>query len=141
MFIWLIKGGKYSSFDKHRQFLPLDHPFRRDSKNFTKDVVVEGPTPQMMIDAVVHAQLDALEVNDQGDHFLRYGEEQAWTQKSCLWNLPYFDDLLLPHNIDVMHTKKNVAEAIFGTIMDIPDKTKDNVKARVDQMRLCNRPM
>ena len=32
-----------------------------------------------------------------------------------------------------MHTEKNVAEAIFGTIMDIPDKTKDNVKARVDQ--------
>ena len=28
MFIWLTKGGKYSSFDKHRQFLPLDHPFR-----------------------------------------------------------------------------------------------------------------
>ena len=24
--------------------------------------------------------------------------------------------------------------------MDIPDKTKDNVKARVDQARLCNRP-
>ena len=28
MFIWLRKGGKYSSFDKHRQFLSLDHPFR-----------------------------------------------------------------------------------------------------------------
>ena len=55
MFIWLTKGGKYSLFDKHRQFLPLDHPFRRDIKNFTKDVVVEGPAPQMMIGAVVHA--------------------------------------------------------------------------------------
>ena len=52
--------------------------------------------------------------------------------KSCLWNLPYFDELLLPHNIDVMHTEKNGAEAIFGTIMDISDKTKDNLKARVD---------
>ena len=39
-----------------------------------------------------------------------------------------------------MHTEKNVAEAIFGTIIDIPNKTKDNVKARVDQARLCNRP-
>jgi len=57
-----------------------------------------------------------------------------------LWNLPYFHDLLLPHNIDVMHTKKNIVEAIFGTIMDIPDKTKDNIKARVDQARLCDRP-
>ena len=38
-----------------RQFLLLDHPFRRDIKYFTKDVVVEGPAPQMMIGAVVCA--------------------------------------------------------------------------------------
>jgi len=50
------------------------------------------------------------------------------------------DDVLLPHNIDVMHTEKNIGEALFGTIMDIPDKTKDNVNARVDQAMLCNRP-
>ena len=78
----------------------------------------------MMIGVAVHAQLDALEFNDQGDCFLRYGEQHARTHKSCLWSLPYFDDLLLPHNINVMHTEKNVAGAIFGTIMDIPDKTK-----------------
>ena len=42
-------------------------------------------------------------------------------------------DLLMPHNIDMMHSEKNIAEALFGTIMDILDKTKDNVKARVDQ--------
>ena len=47
---------------------------------------------------------------------------------------------MLPHNIDVMHTEKNIAEAIFGTIMDISNKTKDNIKARVDQARLCDRP-
>ena len=67
----------------------------------------------MMIGAAVRAQLDALEVNDQGDRFLGYGEQHAWTHKSCLWNLPYFDDLLLSHNIDVMHTKKNVTELIL----------------------------
>ena len=33
-----------------------------------------------------------------------------------MMRLPYFDELLLPHNIDVMHTEKNVAEAIFGII-------------------------
>lgn len=49
-------------------------------------------------------------------------------------------DILLPHNIDVMHTEKNIGEASFGTIMDLADKTKDNVKARVDQSRLCDRP-
>ena len=50
--------------------------------------------------------------------------------------LPYFKDLKLPYNIDVMHTEKNVAESLFRTILNIPDKTKDNVKARADQQRI-----
>jgi hypothetical protein len=44
-FIWLQKGGKYSSFDKHHQFLPLEHPLRQDIKNFTKGVIVTDPAP------------------------------------------------------------------------------------------------
>jgi hypothetical protein len=63
-----------------------------------------------------------------------------WTHKLGLERLPYFDDLLLPHNIDVMHTEKNVAEALWATLMDIPDKTKDNPKARVDMATPCDRP-
>jgi hypothetical protein len=57
-----------------------------------------------------------------------------------LTRLPYYDDLLLPHNIDMMHTEKNVVEALWATIMDIPNKSKDNVKARVDLVALCDRP-
>jgi hypothetical protein len=139
-FIWLQKGGKYSSFDKHRQFLPLDHAFRRDIKNFTKGVVVTDPAPQMMTGAVVHAQIDALEVNQEEGGFVGYGEQHAWTHKSGLLRLPYFDDLLLSYNIDVMHTEKNIAEALWATIMDISDKTNDNIKARVDLTTLCDRP-
>jgi hypothetical protein len=39
-----------------------------------------------------------------------------------------------------MHTEKNVAEALWATIMDIPDKTKDNAKARVDLATFFDRP-
>ena len=39
-----------------------------------------------------------------------------------------------------MHTEKNVAESLFLTILNIPDKMKDNVKARADQQRICDRP-
>ena len=127
-FIWLRKGGKYSSFDKHRQFLPADHPFRRDIKNFTKGVVVTQSAPQMLTGAVLHAQINGLQVNNAGG-FVGYGEEHSWAQVSGLWRLPYINDLLLPHNIDSMHTEKNWGEPLFGTVMDIPDKTKDNVKA------------
>ena len=89
----------------------------------------------MMIGAAVHAQIDALVVNQEEGGFMGYGEQHMWTHKSGLLRLPYFDDLLLPHNIHVMHTKKNVAEALWATIMDIPDKSKDNIKAT-----LCDRP-
>jgi hypothetical protein len=139
-FIWLKKGGKILSFDKHRQFLPLDHSFRQDTKNFTKGVVVTNPPPQMLTRAEVHAKIDALVVNEVDGKFVGYGEQHMWTHKSGLTRLPYYDDLLVPHHIDVMHTEKNVVEALWATIMDISNKSKDNVMARVDLATLCDRP-
>jgi hypothetical protein len=133
------KGGKYSSFDKHRQFLSPDHPFRLDIKSFTKGVVVTGRPPATMTGPEIRQQIDGLVANTEGG-FVGYGEQHMWTHKSGLTRLPYYDDLLLPHNIDVMHTEKNVVEALWGTIMDILDKSKDNVKARVDLAALCDRP-
>jgi hypothetical protein len=93
----------------------------------------------MRTGAKVRAQIDALVSNEEGSGFVGYGEEHMWTHKSGLTRLPYFDDLLLPHNIDVMHTEKNIAEALWGTLMDT-DKSKENVKARVDLQTLCDRP-
>jgi hypothetical protein len=63
-----------------------------------------------------------------------------WTRISGLHKLLYFKHLLLPHNIDVMHTKKNVAEALWATLMDTGKKSKDNVKARLDIETMCDRP-
>ena len=68
-----------------------------------------------------------------------YGETHQWTHIPCLWKLPYFPDLELPHNIDVMHTEKNIGEALWSTIMDT-EKSKDNIKARIDQQEWCDRP-
>jgi hypothetical protein len=137
-FIWLKKGGKYSSFDKHRQFLSLDHPFRQDVKSFTKGVKVTDPRPRLRNGQEVCAQIEALVPNEDGG-FVGYGEQHMWTHKSGLTRLSYFDDLLLPHNIDVMHTEKNITEALWATLMDT-DKSKDNPKARVDLVTLCDRP-
>jgi hypothetical protein len=77
----------------------------------------------MMAGATVRAQVDALEDNQEEGGFVGYGEQHAWTHKSGLLRLPYFDDLLLSHNIDVMHAKKNVTKTLWAIIMDIPDKT------------------
>ena len=66
--VHLVEGGKFSSFDKHRQFLPLNHAFRQDTKNFTKGAKVTDPEPQKMTGAQVHAQIDALVLPMQKDN-------------------------------------------------------------------------
>jgi len=49
--------------------------------------------------------------------FTRYrAQEKAWDNrerviynlKAVWWKLPYWKDLLLPHNLDVMHIEKNM---------------------------------
>nr|KAJ0202547.1 hypothetical protein LSAT_V11C500241900 [Lactuca sativa] len=46
--------------------------------------------------------------------------------------LRYWRDNLIPHCIDFMHVKKNVGESLTGTVLNIPGKTKDGYKARLD---------
>jgi hypothetical protein len=98
-----------------------------------------GSVTTTMTGAEIHQQIDGLVANTEGG-FVGYGEQHMWTHKSVLTQLPYYDDLLLPQNIDVMHTEKNVVKALWAAIMDIHDKSKDNVKARVDLAALCDRP-
>jgi hypothetical protein len=105
-----------------------------------KGVVVKETAPQMMTGPEVHARIDALVEKEAGGGFVGYNEDHMWTHKSGLTRLPYFDDLLVPHYIDVMHTEKDIAEALWGTLMDT-EKSKDNPKARVDLVELCNRPL
>jgi hypothetical protein len=138
-FFWLNKGGKYSCFDEARQFLERRHAYRSDVKSFKKGRVVRGPKPIPKTGTEIKAELDALQPSPDGNGFLGYGETHQWTHKPCLWKLPYFEFLELPHNIDVMHTEKNISEAIWSTIVDT-EKTKDNIKARIDQEKLCDRP-
>jgi len=77
----------------------------------------------MLTGAEVRAQLGSLVINKGGGaKFAGYGEQHMWAQKCGLWRLPYMQDLLLPHNIDMMHTEKNVAEAVWGSVMDISNK-------------------
>ena len=82
------------------------------------------PKLHLRTGAEVRAQIDALMPNEEGG-FVGYGEQHMWTHKSGLTRVPYFDDLLLPQNIDVMHTEKNIAEALWATLMDT-EKSKDN---------------
>jgi hypothetical protein len=47
--------------------------------------------------------------------------------------------LILMHNIDVIHQKRNIGESIISTC-NITNKTKDNPKVRKDLTLICRRP-
>ncbi|XP_062217722.1 uncharacterized protein LOC133917925 [Phragmites australis] len=128
-------GHKACWFDCHRRFLPRGHEFRFQANAFCKNTVVLDEAPRHLSGEEIFAQMNTL----VGD-IRNFGKVHNWTHVSCFWQLPYFHKLLLPHNIDVMHNEKNVAEAIWNTCFDIPDKTKDNAKARQDLAEICNRP-
>ncbi|XP_073361549.1 uncharacterized protein [Aegilops tauschii subsp. strangulata] len=131
---WLPNGHKYSWFDCHRRFLRPDHPFRMQENAFIKRTKVLEPPPRRLTGEEVDARINHL----KSQSFEGYGTTHNWTHIPVLWELPYFKKLLIRHNIDVMHNEKNVAEAIWNTVLD-NDKTKDNTKARLDQALLCKR--
>ena len=55
-----------------------------------------------------------------------------WKKVSKFWEIPYWKDLSIRHCLDVMHIEKNVCDAIIGTLLNIPGKTKDTKQARKD---------
>ena len=55
-----------------------------------------------------------------------------WRKKSIFFELPYWKDLLIRHNLDVMHIEKNICDSILGTLLDMEGKSKDSLKARLD---------
>ena len=77
--------------------------------------------------AIIHGKrLGATSVPSSGD------KAPLWKKKSIFWLLPYWPDLDVRHAIDVMHVVKNVCESLLGILLDIPGKTKDTLKARMD---------
>ena len=53
-----------------------------------------------------------------------------------MWDLEYWKDLDLRHNLDVMHIEKNICDNIIGTLLNIEGKTKDTLKSRIDLTHL-----
>ncbi|GKC33712.1 hypothetical protein Tco_1046096 [Tanacetum coccineum] len=96
---------------------------RRDKKGFhAKNTVLSTPPPE----------LNGFEIWQQVYAFPTVYEGTPYDPKDKKF-------LVLGHNLDVMHIKKNVFENIFNTVMNTP-KTKDNIKARMDIKKYCNRP-
>ncbi|XP_016165194.1 uncharacterized protein LOC107607806 [Arachis ipaensis] len=67
-------------------------------------------------------------------------DDSHWKKKSVFFDLPYWEDQMLRHNLDVMHIEKNVCDNVVFTILNDSGKSKDNVKARRDLQCMGIRP-
>jgi hypothetical protein len=53
-----------------------------------------------------------------------------------LWQLPYWKDLMLPHNLDVMHIEKNVCENILCTLLSVGTMLRRRRSCKKKQLQL-----
>jgi hypothetical protein len=57
---------------------------------------------------------------------------KVWKTRSVFWDLKYWPILDTPHSLDQMHITKNILESLLGTLMNMPEKTKDGPKTIKD---------
>jgi hypothetical protein len=117
----------------------LSHEFRGDKESFQKCKTIRKGPPKQNLGADIMKMLDELK-ESRNDGFEGYNEKQIRTCNSCLWELTYTNALILPHNTNLMHQKRNIAESIINMCFDITGLLKDNVNTRKDLATLCNHP-
>lgn len=86
--------------------------------------------------------LSSFEVLGQLDGFqFTFGKERSgikrkyrnvgpynWKKRSIFFELPYWETLLLRHNLDVMHIGRYVSDMLIGTLLNIDGKPKTLLK-------------
>ncbi|KAH7842091.1 hypothetical protein Vadar_001397 [Vaccinium darrowii] len=136
---WLKNGGKYY-FMGHRRSLDKDHKYCKDRISFDGTQEME-PVPTMLSGRGLEFEFGKTEANLKKSKSRKAeDEQQPWKKDSIFFQLPYWEHLLLHHNLDLMHIKNNVFNNVLGTVLNLDGKTKDNLKARRDLEVLSIRP-
>ncbi|WMV29453.1 hypothetical protein MTR67_022838 [Solanum verrucosum] len=119
----LKHGIKNTWFDCHRQFLPMDHEFRKMKNAFRKKKVESDPPPPLLTGHQIWERISQLPKVTEAlpSRLPGYGVEHNWTKQNIFWELPYWKDNLLRHNLDVMHIEKNYFDNLFNTVMDVKE--------------------
>ena len=78
--------------------------------------------------------------SSHNDKISGFGVKRNWVKKNIFLNLSYWHTNLIRHNLDVMHIEKNVFDNIFYTVMNCLNRSKDNLKARLDIELYCQKP-
>lgn len=62
-----------------------------------------------------------------------------WKKRNKIFNLTYWKDLLLHHNLDLTLVEKNTYGNVDGNLLDIDGKSKDNLNAWRHLENMCIR--
>ncbi|XP_052159472.1 uncharacterized protein LOC127776976 [Oryza glaberrima] len=125
-----LKHGHKYCFMGHRRFLPLDHELRYNENSF------DG-TEEHRVEPLAYSETSVLQKIEKINDFEK---SKTWKCRSGLFSLPYWDLNVLHHNLDVMHIEKNVCDNIYGTLLGVEGKSKDNLQARLDLQEMNIRP-
>ncbi|XP_071925283.1 uncharacterized protein [Coffea arabica] len=134
-----LNNGHKCCYMGHRHFLPIDHKWRREKKQFNGEREHRQP-PRTLSGEEVLQQLLRIEQVEFGkapdllQHKKRKRVQNSsnWKKMSIFFELPYWSTNKIRHNLDIMHIVKNVCESLVGTLMNIPSRTKDTWQARED---------
>ncbi|XP_025662015.1 uncharacterized protein [Arachis hypogaea] len=133
----------------YRRFLLRSHKYRLDRSRFDGQAESRDPPKKYSGTDVLRQQCNMhvtfgknstltakrrriSEDTDQDDSY--------WKKRSVFFDLPYWKDHMLRHNLDVMHIEKNICDNVVFTILNDSVKSKDNLKARKDLQSMGIRP-
>ena len=139
-----LNNGSKTCYMGHRRFLHEDHPFRSNTHSFD-GIAEHRPAPIPLSGSEIVAQTEDMHTvfgkdpsGKKKTKRKRKDDEPliVWKRKSIFFRLPYWESLLLRHNLDIMHIEKNVCENIINTLLCIDGKSKDNLNSRLDLQAL-----
>ncbi|XP_059298526.1 uncharacterized protein LOC132051465 isoform X1 [Lycium ferocissimum] len=139
-----LKNGRKYCFMSHRRWLPHGHKFRKDKVTFNGLAELEV-APKRLSGIEVHEQLNNIKNNFGKDPLAKsrkrkWGDvddidnvlQNIWNKRSIFFELEYWKDNMIRHNLDTMHIEKNVFDNIFWTLLNVDGKGKDNLKSSLD---------
>ena len=117
----------------HRRWLEKDDPWRKHGDLFNGLAEHRGP-PRKRSGTEINELLKNWEQCPAPGKMKKAPEPllKVWKTRSVFWDLEYWPNHDAPHCLDQMHITKNVLESLLGTLMNMPEKTKDGPKARKD---------
>ena len=126
-----LKHSRKVCYMSHRKFLPPDHKFRFDTKRFNGEIET-NLCPEPLSGNFIVRLLVKFRNNFGKLKGKKKDADCPWKKKSIFFELPYWSDHLIRHNLDVMHIEKNIVDKILGTLLNIGGRTKDHLNARLD---------